>query len=92
MTSEMTVFLLWILADPPWHTDAVGGADHNTRAIPIRMNGSPWKEDCPAALTRNETLRATGHFGCAFWKRWPDIKSAIVPSQRCAATSPPASG
>ena len=29
-----------------------------------------WKEDCPAARARNETLRATRHYGRAFWKRW----------------------
>ena len=38
--------------------------------IPIRKNGRPWKEDCPAAQARNETLRATRHYGRAFWKRW----------------------
>ena len=37
--------------------------------IPIRKNGRPWKEDCPAAQARNETLRATRHYGRAFWKR-----------------------
>ncbi len=37
--------------------------------IPIRKNGRPWKEDCPAARSRNETLRTTRHFGRAFWKR-----------------------
>jgi hypothetical protein len=53
-----------------------------TAIIPIRRNGRPWKEDCPAALDivlgpmadkvspRNETLRATRHYGRAFWKRW----------------------
>jgi hypothetical protein len=41
-----------------------------TPITPIRKNGRPWKEDCPAALTRNETLRATRHYGRAFWKRW----------------------
>jgi Transposase DDE domain len=40
-----------------------------TAVIPIRKNGRPWKEDCPAARARNETLRATRHFGRAFWKR-----------------------
>ena len=45
--------------------------DHRATAIiPIRKNGRPWKEDCPAALARNETLRATRHYGRAFWKRW----------------------
>ncbi len=38
--------------------------------IPIRKNGRPCKEDCPAAITRNETLRAFRHSGGAFWKRW----------------------
>jgi hypothetical protein len=40
-----------------------------TAVIPIRKNGRPWKEDCPAARSRNETLRTTRHFGRAFWKR-----------------------
>jgi hypothetical protein len=38
-------------------------------SLPIRRNGRPWKEDCPAARARNETLRATRHYGRAFWKR-----------------------
>ncbi len=38
--------------------------------IRIRRNGRAWKEDCPAARARNETLRATRHDGRAFWKRW----------------------
>ena len=41
-----------------------------TAIIPIRKNGRPWREDCPAAVARNETLRATRHYGRAFWKRW----------------------
>ena len=41
-----------------------------TAIIPIRRNGRPWKEDCPAAIARNETLRATRYYGRAFWKRW----------------------
>jgi hypothetical protein len=40
-----------------------------TAIIPIRRNGRPWKEDGPAARARNEILRATRHFGRAFWKR-----------------------
>ena len=43
---------------------------HAAGIIPIRKNGRPWKEDCPAAIARNETLRATRHYGRAFWKRW----------------------
>ena len=38
--------------------------------IPIRKNGRAWKEDCPAAKARNETLRATKYYGRAFWKHW----------------------
>lgn len=34
-----------------------------TPVIPIRKNGRPRKEDCPAAIARNETLRATRHYG-----------------------------
>lgn len=41
-----------------------------TAIIPIRKNGRPWEEDCPAAIARNETLRATRHYGRSFWKRW----------------------
>ena len=37
--------------------------------IPIRRSGRPWKEDGPAAQARIETLRATRHYGRAFWKR-----------------------
>ncbi|MGP3699912.1 hypothetical protein ACTVZP_22165, partial [Rhodobacter sp. NSM] len=41
-----------------------------TAVIPIRRNGRPWKGDGPAARARNETLRATRHYGRALWKRW----------------------
>ena len=41
-----------------------------TAIIPIRKNGRPWKEDCPAARARNETLRATRSHARAFWRRW----------------------
>lgn len=40
-----------------------------TAVIPIRKNGRSWKEDGPAAKARNETLRATRHFGRAFWRQ-----------------------
>lgn len=43
---------------------------HATAIIPLRKNGRPWKGNCPAAIARNETLRATRHYGQAFWKRW----------------------
>ena len=53
--------------------------------IPIRKNGRPWKEDCPAAKLRNETLRATRHYGRTFWKRWTryHARSRIEAKMRC---------
>ena len=53
--------------------------------IPIRKNGREWKEDCPAARSRNETLRATRHYGRAFWKRWTGYhaRSRIEAKMRC---------
>lgn len=56
-----------------------------TAIIPIRKNGRPWKEDCPAAIARNETLRATRQYGRAFWKRWTGyhVRSRIEAKMRC---------
>jgi len=56
-----------------------------TAIIPIRKNGRPWKEDCPAARARNETLRATRHYGRAFWKQWTryHARSRIEAKMRC---------
>ncbi|RAK06671.1 DDE family transposase [Salipiger aestuarii] len=53
--------------------------------IPIRKNGRPWKEDCPAARARNDTLRATRHYGRAFWKRWTGYhaRRRIEAKMRC---------
>ncbi|MDD7972261.1 IS5 family transposase, partial [Roseinatronobacter alkalisoli] len=58
---------------------------HATPIIPIRKNGRPWKEDCPAAIARNEILRATRHYGRAFWKRWTvyHVRSRIEAKVRC---------
>jgi len=58
---------------------------HAIAIIPIRKNGRPWKEDCPAAIARNETLRATRHYGRAFWKRWSGYhaRSRIEAKMRC---------
>lgn len=39
-------------------------------AIPIRRNGRPWREDCPAATARNEILRATRRLGRPVRKPW----------------------
>jgi hypothetical protein len=56
-----------------------------TAIIPIRKNGRPWKRDCPAAIVRNETLRATRHYGRAFWRRSTGyhIRSRIEAKMRC---------
>lgn len=56
-----------------------------TAIIPIRRNGRPWKENCLAARTRNETLRATRRYGRAFWKRWTGYhaRSRIEAKMRC---------
>ena len=53
--------------------------------IPIRKNGRLWKEDCPAAKARNETLRASRHYGRAFWKRWTGYhaRSRVEAKMRC---------
>jgi hypothetical protein len=56
-----------------------------TAIIPIRKNGRPWKEDCPAAQARIETLRATRHYGRAFWRRWTGyhVRSRAEAKMRC---------
>ena len=56
-----------------------------TPIIPIRKNGCPWKEDCPAAKARNETLRATKNYGRAFWKHWTGYhaSSRVEAKMRC---------
>ena len=56
-----------------------------TAIIPIHKNGRPWKEDCPPAIARHETLRATRHYGRALWKRWTGyhLRSRIEAKMRC---------
>ena len=56
-----------------------------TAIIPTRRYGRAWKEDCPAAKARNETLRATRHYGRAFWKRWTGYhaRSRVEAKMRC---------
>lgn len=46
-------------------------------------------KDCPAAIARNETLRATQHYGRAFWKRWTGyhVRSRIEAKMRCLHAS-----
>lgn len=38
--------------------------------IPPRRNARPWKPDTPGARARNESLRASKHFGRALWRNW----------------------
>jgi hypothetical protein len=62
-----------VTADGAYDTRRCHKAITDRRAIPIipiRRNGRLWKDDCPAARACNETLRATRHYGKAFWKRW----------------------
>jgi hypothetical protein len=58
---------------------------HATAIIHIRKSGRPWKADCPPAIARNDTLRATRHYGRAFWKRWRGYhaRSRIEAKMRC---------
>ena len=83
-----------IPGDGEWQArkHGVQGRRHNaiidrqaTAIIPIRKNGRPGKEDCQAAIARNETLRATRHYGRAFWKRWTGYhaRSRIKAQMRC---------
>ncbi|MBL3598076.1 IS5 family transposase [Rhodovulum sulfidophilum] len=53
--------------------------------IPIRRNGRAWKEDCPAAIARNEILRATRHLGRALWKKWAGyhVRSRVEAQMNC---------
>lgn len=52
-------------------------------SLPIRKNGRTWKEDCPAAKARNETLRATKHYGRAFWKHCMGTTPGAAWRRRC---------
>lgn len=77
-----------VTADGAYDTRRCHGAviaRGGTAIIPIRRNGRAWKEDCPAARVRNETLRATHHYGRAFWKRWTGYhaRSRIEAKMRC---------
>jgi hypothetical protein len=44
-----------------------------------------WKEDCPTARARNETLRTIWHYGRVFWRRWTGYhaRSRIEARMRC---------
>lgn len=77
-----------VTADGAYDTRRCHGAviaRGGTAIIPTRRNGRAWKEDCPAAKARNETLRATRHYGRAFWKRWTGyhVRSRVEAKMRC---------
>lgn len=59
-----------------------------TSIMPPRMNDRLWKDDCPAASAKHETLRVTRHYGPAFWKRWTGYHapSRIEAMMRCVNT------
>ena len=77
-----------VTADGAYDTRRCHGAviaRGGTAIIPTRRNGRAWKEDCPAAKARNETLRATRHYGRVFWKRWTGYhtRSRVEAKMRC---------
>lgn len=89
----LTVQIPYRRADGPLNlpVDSTGikflgeGERQATAIIPIRKNGRLWKDDCPAAIARNDTLRATRHYGRAFWKRWTGyhVRSRIEAKMGC---------
>lgn len=77
-----------VTADGAYDTRRCHGViiDRGANAIiPIRRNGRAWKEDCPAAIARNEILRATRHLGRALWKRWAGyhVRSRVEARMNC---------
>lgn len=76
-----------VTADGAYDTCRCHGAVivRGTAITPVRRNGRAWKEDCPAAKARNETLRATRHYGRAFWRRWTGYhaRSRVEAKMRC---------
>lgn len=62
-----------VTADAAYDTLRCHSALLARNAVPIILickNGRLWKEDCPAAYVRNETLRASRYYGRTFWNRW----------------------
>lgn len=77
-----------VTADKPYGTRGCHTAvieRQTTAIIPIRKNDRPWKDDCLAAIARNETSRATRHYGRGVWKRWTGyhVRSRIEARMRC---------
>ena len=53
--------------------------------MPLRSSLSARTADHGKKIARNETLRATRHYGRAFWKRWTGyhVRSRIEAKMRC---------
>ena len=73
----------WRLRHPPLphgHYRPPGHADH-----PHPQERATVERGLPAAIARNETLRAARHYGRAFWKRWAgyQARSRIEAKMRC---------
>ena len=77
-----------VTADGAYDTRRCHGAiiDRGADAvIPIRRNGRAWKDDCPAAIARNEILRATRRLGRTLWKTWSGyhVRSRVEARMNC---------
>ena len=75
-------------ADGAYDTRRCHGAiiDRGAEAvIPIRRTRRAWKEDCPAAIARNEILRATRRLGRTLWKTWSGyhVRSRVEARMNC---------
>ena len=77
-----------VTADGAYDTRRCHGAiiDRGAEAvIPIRRTRRAWKEDCPAAIARNEILRATRRLGRTLWKTWSGyhVRSRVEARMNC---------
>jgi len=63
-----------------------------TPIIPFCKNGRPWKEDCPAAIARNDTRALPGTMAGHSGNAGPDITHEVGSRQRCGASRPLGSG
>lgn len=77
-----------VTADGAYDTRRCHGAiiDRDANGIiPIRRSGRAWKEDSPAAIARNDILRATRHLGRALWKKWAEyhVRSRVEARMNC---------
>jgi len=56
-----------------------------TAIVPIRKNGRPWKEDCPAAKARNKPCAPRATTAGRSGSGGPETTPAAAPRQRCEA-------